>query len=107
VVGFCLTRLEGRVLRIEDLMLSCRVQGKQIERALLYHLTNNNGHTLDAVEIAFHQTKRNGPASAVLDDLGFEPTTNEVRRITMTPGIFDTDIVTIENCQPGPTGDLP
>lgn len=105
IVGFCLTRLEHKVLRIEDLMLSCRVQGKQIERALFAYLVRRHKAALDALEIVFNETDRNGPASAVLDELGFERTEDGVRRITVTPGLFESDIVTIEARQSATVSD--
>lgn len=105
IVGFCLARREDRVLRIEDLMLSCRVQGKQIERALFAYLVGRHEAALDALEIVFNETDRNGPASAVLDELGFERTEDGVRRITVTPGLFESDIVTIEARQSATVGD--
>lgn len=96
IVGFCLTRLEHKVLRIEDLMLSCRVQGKQIERALFAYLVGRHEAAFDALEIVFNETDRNGPASAVLDELGFERTEDGVRRITVAQGLFKNDIVSVE-----------
>ncbi|MEQ9662913.1 MAG: HAD-IIIC family phosphatase [Parasphingopyxis sp.] len=105
IVGFCLTRFEDRVLRVEDLMLSCRVQGKQIERALFAYLVDKGDTGIDLLEIVFNETDRNGPASAVLDELGFERTKEGVRQIAVTDRLFETDVITIERRQSETGGD--
>ncbi|MGH7988536.1 MAG: HAD-IIIC family phosphatase [Candidatus Binataceae bacterium] len=71
-VGFCLAEQSGEALRIIDLMLSCRVQGKFIEQALFAHLIkHHNRAQASAVWVNFQPTARNTPARAVLESLGF------------------------------------
>jgi len=76
-VGFCLAhRLSGAngagdTLVIEDFMLSCRVQGKFVEQALIWHLAANGPRPVDAIRVTFRQTERNKAAQMVLEKLGF------------------------------------
>jgi FkbH-like protein len=71
IVGFCLAEIGGGGVRVQDLMLSCRVQGKFIEQALFAHLARRPGWSARFVEVNFVPTARNGAARAVLDALGF------------------------------------
>lgn len=71
IVGFCLAVREGGGVRIQDLMLSCRVQGKFVEQALFAHLARRPGWSARFIEVNFVPTARNGAARAVLDALGF------------------------------------
>lgn len=74
-VGFCMAHLEDiagspRVV-VDDFMLSCRVQGKFIEQALIDHLVRLAGPSTAEVFIDFHKTDRNRPAQLVLEEIGF------------------------------------
>jgi FkbH-like protein len=72
-VGFCLVRHDGELIRIMDFMLSCRVQGKYIERALFGHLlAHHNPRGAQSLWVNFRPTERNSPARNVLESLGFE-----------------------------------
>jgi FkbH-like protein len=100
IVGFCLaSRTEAR-LRIEDLMLSCRVQGKYIEKALLHHLCGAPGWAGDAVEINFVPTERNAAARAVLEELGFPTGGSGPLRRNASPGEFHPDFIRITSTYP-------
>lgn len=74
-VGFCLSSLDdgplGTELVIEDFMLSCRVQGKFIEQALIAELIRRAGRAVARVRVAFHKTDRNRAAQMVLEEMGF------------------------------------
>lgn len=75
-VGFCIfdsemTEPNQTTLRIDDFMLSCRVQGKQIERALIQQLVKDSSMAPRSVTVAFTPTDRNQPAQLVLEDIGF------------------------------------
>jgi FkbH-like protein len=73
-VGFCIVQELERELRVNDFMLSCRVQGKYIEQALFSHLCQlHNRHAAEVLWVNFRSTERNTPARQVLDALGFEP----------------------------------
>jgi len=74
-VGFCMAHFENgadlqRVI-VDDFMLSCRVQGKFIEQALIDYLVNRAGSDVAEVIIDFHKTDRNRPAQLVLEEIGF------------------------------------
>ncbi len=74
-VGFCMAHFEAvgsapRVV-VDDFMLSCRVQGKFIEQALIHHLVNMAGAETAEVFIDFRKTDRNRPAQLVLEEIGF------------------------------------
>ncbi len=84
VVGFALVRFTlqppsaGAIgisqIRIEDFMLSCRVQGRRLERAFFRYLaTSPPGSAAASLWINFCPTGRNGPLGQVLDELKFFP----------------------------------
>ncbi len=100
IVGFCLAARTDEKLRIADLMLSCRVQGKYIEKALLHHLCSAPGWTGRSVEINFVPTERNAAARAVLEELGFPAGGSSPLRRTASPGEFDPDFIRISSSYP-------
>ncbi len=72
-VGFSIVNRFPDEIVIDDLMLSCRVQGKFIEKALFsYLLKNHNPHGSSRLRINYRETNRNTPAKQVLDQLGFK-----------------------------------
>jgi FkbH-like protein len=95
IVGFCLASAEAGGVRIHDLMLSCRVQGKFIEQALFDHLARRPGWSARFVEVAFVPTARNGAARAVLDAIGFRETGGGLRR-EIGPGELAPDLIEVE-----------
>lgn len=94
-VGLCLARRVDDGVRIEDLMLSCRVQGKFIEKALLHHLCTRPGWCASFVEIAFKPTDRNAAARAVLSELGFPTSGEGLLRVEVRPGQFHPKVMTV------------
>lgn len=74
-VGFCLSCIapgsDGAELVIEDFMLSCRVQGKFIEQALIAELIHRAEGPIARVRVAFRKTDRNRAAQMVLEQMGF------------------------------------
>jgi FkbH-like protein len=96
IVGFCLAAPDGGGVRVEDLMLSCRVQGKFIEQALFAHLVRRPGWSARFVEVNFVPTARNGAARAVLEALGFKE--SEGGRLRREYGAADElpDIIHVE-----------
>jgi FkbH-like protein len=95
IVGLCLARRVDDGVRIDDLMLSCRVQGKFIEKALLHHLCTRPGWCASSVEIAFKPTDRNAAARAVLSELGFPSGGEGLLRIEVRPGQFHPKFMTV------------
>ncbi len=73
IVGFSLVKESGDELCIDDFMLSCRVQGKFIEKAFFAHLIkdHNSGHK-KFLCVNYKETDRNKPARLVLEALKFE-----------------------------------
>lgn len=72
IVGFALLRAAGDTLAIDDLMFSCRIQGKQVEPRLLEYVSAMAGRVGFArCDCRFRPTARNAPAAAVLDGLAF------------------------------------
>ena len=71
-VGLAVARAEPGRIEVDDLMLSCRVQGKFIEQALFAELVRR----FQALEprrlwVNYTPTARNTPAREVLDAVGF------------------------------------
>jgi FkbH-like protein len=77
VVGFGMVRREDDEIRIEDFMLSCRVQGKLIEQAFFDHLTCTPAGDYRRIWVNFTATTRNTPARQVLDSLRFAASEGE------------------------------
>lgn len=101
IVGFCLASRTEDGIRVDDFMLSCRVQGKFIEQALLHHLTCRPDWQARFVEINFRRTDRNGAAQAVLSKLGLEPERDGYLRRELSPGEFGLDFITISGSYAG------
>jgi FkbH-like protein len=73
LIGFGMARHAGRDLEIQDLMLSCRVQGKLVEQAFFTHLEcYHNPKNAVRLRVNFTETKRNQPARHVLESTGFQ-----------------------------------
>ena len=95
-VAFCLAERRGDTLHIEDLMLSCRVQGKFVEQALFDWLTRNCGDPFPtSIAVNFVPTQRNTPARMVLETLGFAPQADGTYARNITPGALAADFITV------------
>jgi FkbH-like protein len=94
-VGFCLASERDGGVRVEDLMLSCRVQGKHIERALLHCLAQRGGRNAKWIELNFVPTERNGAARAVLAELGFVAAPGGGMRLDPVPDDLEPDFIAI------------
>ena len=71
-IGFCLAERSNDTILIRDFMLSCRVQGKLIEKAFFQHLLENHyPRSMKKLWVDFRKTARNVPAQQVLDSIGF------------------------------------
>lgn len=70
IVGFAV--IDTREPRLQDLMFSCRVQGKKVEHAVLRHFLRRfaDGRTFYAT---FRQTPKNANPGKVFAEVGFEP----------------------------------
>ncbi|TVR80185.1 MAG: HAD-IIIC family phosphatase [Rhodospirillales bacterium] len=73
-VGFALVARTGGEVRVDDLMLSCRVQGRTIEAALFRWLWDGMAPAVHrSLWVRLTPTRRNGPARQVLEDMGLQP----------------------------------
>lgn len=99
VVGFCITRLAGDEIRIEDFMLSCRVQGRFIEQAFFNHLVNlHTARIPKDLWVNFKPTGRNVPAQQVLESLKFVPClSGKGLRLDLNSHSLDCSFISIES----------
>ncbi len=71
-IGFCIAESKPDAILIHDLMLSCRVQGKLLEKAFLGHLfAAHNPEGAQRLWVNFRPSARNKPAQQVLESLQF------------------------------------
>lgn len=90
-IGFCIVERSPKAICVRDFMLSCRVQGKLLEKAFFYHLLgHHNPESVNTLWINFLETERNKPAQQVLESLGAcqcEPgRSNFTSGMLLTPG---------------------
>lgn len=71
VVGFSLVACWGEEIRIEDFMLSCRVQARFVEQAFFAALIEDHP-AVRKLTVNFTATGRNAPAQQVLVAMGFD-----------------------------------
>lgn len=72
-IGFALVSRRPSELRIEEMMVSCRVQGRFIEQAFFSYLLGREGDDAPArLWVRFHATQRNGPARDLLERMNFQ-----------------------------------
>lgn len=103
IVGFCLARRSSHGIHVLDLMLSCRVQGKFIEQALLHHLCSRPSWSASFVEVNFRETDRNAPARAILTELGFPAGDEGFLRLDVAPGQFEPAFISLSGAHPPAT----
>ena len=76
IIGFCVVEKQGPLMR--DLMFSCRIQSKYVDRACLAYLIQTYaeaGHP--RFEAIYNETPKNRPAAEVFWDFGFEKTASD------------------------------
>ena len=72
-VGLGLVRRQEQEIRVEEFMLSCRVQGRLIEQAFFHYLLeHSNKNDFKRLRVKFNPTPRNKPAAEVLHQLNFQ-----------------------------------
>jgi FkbH-like protein len=100
-VGFALIRriaidTTADELVIDDFMLSCRVQGKFVEQAMLENIAGRGARDVRSIRVNFHKTERNKAAQMVLEKLGFElEDTGTGYRRRYAPGDFAVDFMSV------------
>jgi FkbH-like protein len=99
IIGFCVVEKQGPLMR--DLMFSCRIQSKHVDRACLAYLiqTYADGGQ-PRFEAIYNETAKNRPAAEVFWEFGFEKATSDGSHHRL---VFDTarqgrpvqDVVTV------------
>ena len=71
IIGFCVVEKQGPLMR--DLMFSCRIQSKYVDRACLAYLIQTYAEAgQPRFEAIYNETPKNRPAAEVFWDFGFE-----------------------------------
>ncbi len=98
-VGFSIVRPVEHELRVEDFMLSCRVQGRFIEQAFFSYLVNiHDIRKLRSLWVNFSPTGRNVPAQQVLESLNFVPCSPENGlRVDLHSCKLDCDFISVQS----------
>lgn len=90
IVGVLIAIYEGRTCRIDTLLLSCRVIGRNIETAMLAHLADAAlARNVDALVGEFIPTAKNGPAAEIFTRAGFTPEGDTGFRLELASGSID------------------
>jgi FkbH-like protein len=98
-VGFCLVRFSQDEIRVEDFMLSCRVQGRFIEQAFFNYLVNTlEGTKPQSLWVNFQPTGRNIPAQQVLESLNFVPSpSGKGLRVDLNSHSLDCNFISVQS----------
>jgi FkbH-like protein len=99
VVGFCIVRVEESEIRVEDFMLSCRVQGRFIEQAFFNYLVNKpRTQKPESLWVNFKPTGRNIPAQQVLESLNFIPSSpGNGLRVDLNTQSLDCNFISVQS----------
>ena len=81
------------VINVRDFMLSCRVQGKLIEKAFFSYLVDRYADSRVALNVNFVPTKRNGLAKSVLQEIGFSMQSENGATLDVEPGQLNVDFL--------------
>ncbi len=93
LVGFSITKAEQGNIKVQDFMLSCRVQGKLIEKAFFNYLVDKYTNGTATLDVNFVATKRNGLAKSVLQDIGFTLEVSRSAMLEVELGQLDVDFL--------------
>ncbi|MBA4141480.1 MAG: HAD-IIIC family phosphatase [Nitrosospira sp.] len=98
-VGFCIVSFAEDEIRVEDFMLSCRVQGRFIEQAFFNYLLNAyEGPRPQGLWVNFEPTGRNIPAQQVLESLNFLPcSSGKGLRIDLNSHTLDCNFISVQS----------
>jgi len=105
LVGFSITDVVTdnsgqKTINVKDFMLSCRVQGKLIEKAFFSYLVNRYTEGSATLDVNFVSTKRNALAKSVLQEIGFlmeiEGDTESSATLGVEPGQLDVDFLELK-----------
>jgi predicted enzyme involved in methoxymalonyl-ACP biosynthesis len=102
IVGFVV--LDEATRTIEDFFMSCRVQRKKVEQALMSHLRDSAEGAGKLLRVHYKRSKRNAPALEVLSEMRFERIEGDEEEAIFLapPEIENWDIVSLrDNTQAG------
>ncbi len=115
LVGFAISRVTNEGVTVQDFMLSCRVQGKLIEKAFFSYLVDNytpvknspeknskeknspeeNSQEKSILAVNFLPTERNVLAQSVLREIGFAMPDGQLATLESEPGQMNVDFLTL------------
>lgn len=97
-VGFSIVKHTPSEVEVKDFMLSCRVQGKFIEKAFFdFLIKRHENQSVRVFRVNFTQTSRNTPAKQVLDKLSFVQSGDGPGLVLFQPGqSFSCDFIQTE-----------
>ncbi len=73
IIGVGIVEPKGLVWRIDTLLFSCRILGREVEKAFLTHIVNQaRAYDVQAVEGDFIPTAKNEPCKSFYDANGFD-----------------------------------
>ncbi len=101
IVGFSLTHTQNDEVVVQDFMLSCRVQGKLIEKAFFHYLVKLSIEEAGTLKVNFVPGKKNVLARSVLEDLGFTMNSSDLATLKVIPGGLTVDFIEVNG---GPDG---
>lgn len=104
IVGFCVVGYSRGEIGIDDFMLSCRVQGKFIEKAWFSHLSaHHNSKMAKYLRVNFSETARNRPAKQILETLGFLAGQGSGMVLDLSYGNLSCDFIQVDCTIESPT----
>jgi FkbH-like protein len=84
LIGVCIARREASSWEIIEFDFSCRAMGKHVEHALLSHLCRSVGPAPGTLlTVRFKKTSRNKEMRSILQEFGFQPTTESDETIEL------------------------
>jgi FkbH-like protein len=95
IVGFIRLSLKNNSLFIEDLVISCRVVQKLVEKSLIAFLIDEffEKYKIELISANYIATAKNGPIFKTLSEIGFQLKEN---RFLLFPEDFDRKILPVE-----------
>ena len=97
IIGFMV--FDTSAWMIEDFFMSCRVQRKKVEQALMGYLQDLAAESArSGIRVHYKRSKRNGPALEMLSEMGFQRTEgDEEEAIFAAPAVIDhRDVVALK-----------
>jgi FkbH-like protein len=105
VVGFGVVSRRGTEVRIEDFMLSCRVQGRFVEQAFFHKVAALDG-ACKRIWVNYRETGRNTPAQQVLFAIGFRALSEGGMALEFQEKDLTCDFIDVE-CELGAAAHVP